>query len=148
MSLRRIEGWERRLADFVSQARSRVFQYGSWDCCLMPCAAVEAMTGVDPAAALRGRYKTERGALGALRRFAGGGLTETVEKIAADLGAVEVALSFARRGDMVLFDDPALVQRPFDAALGLCLGREVAVMELDGLRLWPLARARRAWAVG
>lgn len=148
MSLRRSEGWESRLADFVTQARSRPFLWGEFDCCLMPCEAVREITGIDPAAALRGRYKTERGAVGALRRFAGGGLIETAEKITGDLGMPEVALSFARRGDVCLITDPRVVPRGFDAMLGLCLGREVGVMQLDGLRLLPLSVVTTTWAVG
>ena len=148
MNVRRIEGWEGRLADYIAVARSRVFKYGEFDCCLMLCDAVEVITGVDPAAALRGHYATERGAIRTLRRYAGGGITETAEKIAATLGAPEVALSFARRGDIVLFDDRETVPSGFDAMLGVCLGREVGVIQLEGLRLLPISRAARSWAVG
>ncbi len=148
MSLHRIEGWEGRLADFVAQARALPFQWAVFDCCSMPCQAVQIITGVDPLAELRGRYQTELGALRILRRFAGGGVTEMIEKITENLDVPEVEPPFARRGDIVLYDDLALVQGPFNAALGLCLGRDVAVVELEGLRLWPLARASRAWAFG
>ena len=146
--MRRLEGWEHRLADFVDEARSRPFLWGDSDCCLMPCDGVLAITGVDPAAKLRGRYKTLRGAQGALRRFARGGVVETVEKIAADLAAPEVTLRFARRGDICLITDPELVETGFDAMLAICLGREVGIAQVDGLRLLPLARAARAWGVG
>jgi len=148
MTLRRHEGWESRLADFIQAASRRPFQYGSHDCCLMPCDGVLAITGVDPAKKLRGRYKTIRGARSALRRFAGGGLIEAVEKIAADLGAPEVALSFARRGDICLVTDTELVETGFDAMLAICLGREIGIAQVDGLRLLPLSRAARAWGVG
>ncbi len=148
MTLRRLEGWEHRLADFVDEARSRPFQWGEFDCCLMPCDGVLAITGVDPAAKLRGRYRTLRGAQAALIRFARGGLVEAAEKIAADLAAPEVDLSFARRGDICLLTDPELVETGFDAMLAICLGREVGIAQAGGLRLLPLARAARAWEVG
>ena len=148
MSLRRHEGWEGRLAVFVAQARSMPFQYGSHDCCLMVCDGVLAITGVDPLAKERGRYKTMRGARSTLRRFAGGGVIKLAEKIAADFGAPEVPLSFARRGDICLITDPELVETGFDAMLAICLGREVGIAQADGLRLLPLARAARAWRVG
>ena len=147
MAISRVEGWEGRLAAFVAQARSRPHQWGVFDCCLAPCDGVREITGVDPATALRGRYKTERGALLALRRFAGGGLVETVEKIAADLGAPEVGTGFASRGDVVLVTDPAVSRADFGGFLGLCLGRDVAVMTLEGLRLWPLEPDWRVWKV-
>ena len=147
MAISRVEGWEGRLAAFVAQAATRPFKWGAWDCCLMPCDGVREITGVDPAEALRGRYSTEIGAVRALRRFSGGGLTETVEKIAANLGAPEVGTGFAGRGDVVLVTDPALVRPVFGGFLGLCLGRDVAVMTPEGLRLWPLARDWRVWKV-
>ena len=147
MSLKRIEGWEGRLADFVAQACSQTFVWGAFDCCLMPCDGVREITGSDPAASLRGLYKTERGALRALRRFSGAGLTEAAEKIAADLGAPEVGLGFAGRGDVVLVTDPALVRPVFGGFLGLCLGRDVAVMTPEGLRFWSLAPGMRVWKV-
>ena len=148
MTLRRREGWEHRLADFVVSARSTPFQWGEFDCCLMPCDAVVEIVGVDPAKELRGRYTTMRGARLALRRFAGGGLIEAVEKIAADLGAPEVAPSFARRGDICLITNPALVETGLDAMLAICLGRVVGIAQVDGLRLLPLASSARAWRVG
>ncbi len=147
MGLTRIEGWEGRLAAFVAQAANTPFQWGLVDCCLTPCDGVKEITGHDPAAALRGRYKTERGAMLALRRFAGGGLIAAVEKIAADLGAPEIGTGFASRGDVVLVTDQDLIRPGFDGFMGLCLGRDVAVMTPEGLKMWPLAPGMRVWRV-
>ncbi len=145
MSMSRVEGWEARLAEFIARGRTKPFQWGSWDCCSMPFEAVELITGVDPWAKLRGRYKTELGALRILKNFAGGGVVEMVEKIMADLGAPEVKIPFARRGDLcLLVGDPA----GFGATLGVCLGRDVAVVTLDGLRFLPLTRVSRVWGMG
>lgn len=53
-------------------------------------------------AELRGTYSDIRSAALALRRFAGGGLAETAEKIAERLAAPAVPLALAQRGDVVL----------------------------------------------
>ena len=149
-SLRRIEGWEGRLADFVAQAVTRPFLWGDFDCCLMPCEAVQVITGADPAGPLRGRYRTARGALRVLKGYGGGGLVEAAEKIAAGLEAPEVPVNFARRGDVLLITGDLAAEAPgFDALLGLCLGREAAFMMDPGLRFIDLqAIEARAWAVG
>ncbi len=148
MSLKRIEGWEGRLADFVAQATPRPFQWGTWDCCLMPCDAAMLVAGVDPAAPFRGKYSTELGARRALKRFAGGGLAATLDKIFRDLGAPEVPVSFARRGDLGIITDPEVLTGGLDAMMALCLGRDVGVMTEEGLRFLPLSRVARAWAIG
>ncbi len=74
-------------------------------------------------------------------------MIEAVEKIAADLDAPEIATGFASRGDVVLITDPALLRPGFDGFMGLCLGRDVAVMTPEGLKLWPLAPGMRVWKV-
>lgn len=161
-----MEGWEGRLAGFVSQARTRPFQWGVFDCCLMPCDAVVEIAGVDPAAALRGRYTTRLGAIRALKRFVGPpacakpglrygegrnakkwGLTEAAKKIAATLGAPEVSVRLAQRGDICLITDREIVTGGLDAVLGVCLGEFAGVMGPDGLRLLPMSRVARAWKV-
>lgn len=120
----------------------------------MPCDAALEITGADPAAGLRGRYKTARGALRVLKGFAGPDapdiLAGAAEKIAQTLGAPEVDKNFARRGDILLVTGGALEIAPgFDSVLGLCLGREAAVMTAEGMRLIAMdALISRAWAVG
>lgn len=130
----------------MQAASGRPFSWGGLnggtDCCLFACDAVRAMTGLDPASPFRGRYQTKRGAVAALRRFAGGGIPETAEKIARELGAPEVPPMTAQRGDVVLTD-----QGPW-LALGVCVGATVAVAGVQGIERQPLSRAVRAWRVG
>lgn len=143
----RREGWEHQLADFVVSARSRVFQYGSFDCCSMPCAAALEIVGVDPLAPFRGRYKSERGAVRIIR--GAGGFVQLIEKIMSDVSAPEIAVNFARRGDILLVTDTEIVEPGFDAMLALCLGRDMGFVSRDrGFCLLPTARAARAWGVG
>jgi hypothetical protein len=150
--LRRREDWPRRLVEFLEAAHGRPFSWGTFDCCLFACDAVEAMTGVDPARPFRGRYRTRRGAYAALKRFTGsrhcrGGLKETAERIAGELGMPEVRPLMAQRGDVVLIES-APGER--GDALGIVdmTGRHVSVVAPDsGYRRLPLAAAERAWRV-
>ena len=43
--------WQALLDAFLAEHQFDSFQYGRWDCCLFVCDAIQAMTGVDPAAA-------------------------------------------------------------------------------------------------
>ncbi len=141
---RRVEGWESRLAEFAKAASGRPFQYGSFDCCSMPCEAASKITGIDPWVHFRGRYKTERGAARVIRRA--GGFVQMIENIMTEYP--EVPVSFARRGDILLVADAEIVEPGFDAMLALCLGHDMGFVSRDGFRLLPFNRASRAWRVG
>lgn len=142
MTLERFEDWPSRLARFVESARGRKFAWGSHDCALFAADAIIAMTGEDLAFGLRGRYATQMGAAKALKRFAGGGLEETAEKIAAKWELQECPPLRAQRGDGVLFDGEA------GPTLAVCVGEKLAAPSLnDGLAFLPLAVGRRAWRI-
>ncbi|WP_193753035.1 DUF6950 family protein [Sphingomonas endophytica] len=135
--IERLPDWEQRLHDYVASLEGSSFRWGELDCALFAAGAVLAQTGVDLAAAYRGRYTTARGSVRALRRLGAGTLEAT---IAAALPAV--APAFARRGDVVMSDGIA----------GVCLGpRAIFVGEVDGTPGWvTVERASwvNAWSVG
>ena len=101
MSLQRLPDWSVRLQAVVVQRLMRAFGWGVHDCALYAADCVQACTGTDPAADLRGRYSTERGAARLIRRAVGeGGLAALA---AARLGA-EIAPALAIRGDVGVAD--------------------------------------------
>ena len=134
--LRRLDGWEERLALMVEVARHTPFAWGRHDCALFAADVVERITGVDLAASYRGCYRSAEGAARALRRQGHGGLADAV---AAALPEIQVAR--ARRGDVVVVTAQG---RP---ALGICLGAQAACAGPLGLTLLPMAVATRAWRV-
>lgn len=135
--IERLPDWEQRLHDYVAALEGSSFSWGTLDCALFAAGAVMAQTGVDLAADFRGRYRTARGSVRALRRFGAGTLAAT---IAARLPAIEPA--FAQRGDVVMADGIA----------GVCVGpRALFVGEVDGAPGWvSLGRLawQHAWKVG
>lgn len=52
----RLYNWETRLASYLARVSREGFAWGRHDCALFAAGGVEAVTGVDPAAAWRGRY--------------------------------------------------------------------------------------------
>lgn len=140
----RLPDWEERLGLFIAENRDRAFAWGAFDCILMACAAVEAMTGVDPAAEYRGRYDDAKGAALALRELGKGTLVKTIDAVfpARPLGK-------AQRGDIVMFRGSAGICM---GAFGLFVGEEaladaVTTPQREGLVSIPRALFERAWAV-
>lgn len=134
--------WESALAEYIASVRDRPFEWGRHDCILHACAAVEAMTGVDPAAAYRGKYSDRVGSARALRDIGKGTLLQTVDDV-----FVRKPAALAQRGDLV----------EWGGRIGVCLGATAAFVgeqqdsegeqQIVGLVDIPRAAWRRAWSV-
>ncbi len=138
--------WQSRMAQALKTRRERPFAWGRHDCGLFACDIAEAISGVDLAAALRGRYSTRRGAFRALKSFAGGGIETAIEKIAKDHGCAEVPPLMAQRGD-ILLAEVLVHSEVLEDSLGVCLGETAAFAAAQGFVQLPIAQARRAWRV-
>jgi hypothetical protein len=130
----RQDGWEVRLADAVDAVRNAPFQWGQHDCATWAADVRLALTGQDAAAAWRGRYKSERGALRAMRRM---GFSTLEAGVTGLLGAPLPTPLLAQRGDVVLHGE----------ALGVCIGATGLFLGPDGLTELPIAACRLAWRV-
>lgn len=92
----RIETWVDALQSALENHMGQPFQWGVSDCGILFADAVLAMTGKDPLYDIRGRYKTARGALLALKRS---GYSGVMDLVAARFD--EIAPINAGRGDLV-----------------------------------------------
>lgn len=131
----RLANWERKLADEIERARFLPFQWGVHDCCLFAADVVQALTGVDHAAELRGIYRTLRTAERILKKRGG------VRQIATDALGPEISPLMAQRGDVVL------LPTEYGEALAVCIGAYCVAPGEDGLQSRPLADAITAWRV-
>lgn len=139
----RLPDWEARLSAYLADRHARSsFGYAHVDdpdqddCCTFGGGAVLAMTGIDPMPEFRGRYRTARGSLRALRRHGAGTLEATLD---GKFGRVRP--SFAQRGDLVMVN----------GMMGVCVGADAMLVGRDGERegLVRFGRAdwQAAWAV-
>lgn len=131
---RKTYGWRGRLTQYLVETGSREFGV-DWDCALFVAGAVEAMTGEDFAADLRGYGSIERGLVELRRR----GFDDHVAYVASLFEEVPVA--FAQPGDI------AVVPVETGEALGLVQGEAIYVSGIDGRYLVPLLSATRAFRV-
>jgi hypothetical protein len=128
--------WPERLAAYIEACRRKPFAWGRFDCCGFVAGGVKALTGRDPMAAWRGLYTTEAEALALLGV---GGLAAAVAEGMAGIGAQEVPVPLAQRGDVVVLELPA------GSSAGLCDGSHAFAAGPAGLTRLPMSLAVRAW---
>ena len=131
----RLRDWQSRLDATIAAHRAMPFAWGAHDCALFAADCVQAVTGTDPAADLRGKYRTEAGAARHIKRLGG------MEAIAdARLGA-RVPVLMAQVGDVALIGADA-------PHFAVCAGQHWLAAALDGgLAVLPLRDARICWRV-
>lgn len=91
----RYRDWQSRLAALIAERERAAFAWGANDCALFVCDAVQAQTGHDPAADVRG-YKTEAGAARVIKRLGG------MRAIGASRFGAEILPALAQVGDVGL----------------------------------------------
>lgn len=139
--MKRRQDWAARLADFIDGAKREAFAWGDGDCVMGWAArAVEAQTGVDPAAEFRGRYATVAGARRALKKT---GAADLLECVAAFLPAYDHP-SQAQMGDIAAIRTDG----PFGFTLGIVNGETILVRGENGMHVAPRHMAVRAYRVG
>jgi hypothetical protein len=130
----RRQDWQLRLSDFAKERASMPFEWGKNDCCLFAADAVLAMTGVDPAAPLRG-YAS---ALAARRLVdEAGGMLEFVSQFLGE----PVPPLMAAVGDVVLLTNEGR------ELLGICNGTNAIGAGERGMAVLGMDSARAAWKV-
>lgn len=129
----RLNDWMLRLEKLVQERQHARFAWGSQDCSMWACDAVQAVTGHDPAQDLRGLYSTEAEAAALIEE--GGGLPAMA---CARFGA-EIGPRLAAAGDV------GLIATPRGDALVVCAGGHWLAAAPFGLTLVPTASVLRAW---
>lgn len=138
---RRILNWPEKLTELIDARRARPFEWGSNDCCLFACDVILELTGIDPAADLRGTYSSELSAVRLLSQL--GGVAGIATARCEANGFPEWPdPAFAQRGDVVLRDSPE-----HGPTLGICIGSSVAFVGEQGLVFIKLSDCLRAWRI-
>ncbi len=134
--MRRFKDWEIRLEKYIQSKCETRFAWGTHDCVLATCGAIEAITGIDPAEDYRGTYSTEQEAGKRIPAL-------TVGWEFRKLGFKEIAPLAAQRGDAVSVDLPNGFALGF---VGLD-GRIYVTDEFCGWGKLRLSRGLSAWRV-
>jgi hypothetical protein len=140
----RLNDWQSRLSEYLTSCAQQRFRYGVLDCGLFVAGAIAAMTDVDVAAELRGKYSSRREAFASIQRLCGRPTMPAVaDYLAARFEIAETPVAFAQRGD------PVQLRRGRAASLGLVAmhGTEILTPFADGLLRLPISHATRAWHI-
>lgn len=134
--LHRRPDWKPRLHAYLTACATRAFRPGQHDCMLWAAGDIEALTGVDLAAAWRGRYTTLAGGRRILRKA---GFTD--EFALADAYLPRAPLAYAAPGDL------AAIEGDYGLAMGIVQGAQVYGLLPVGWTLLPIAAAQTLWTV-
>lgn len=132
----RLNDWPDQLNKFINANALSQFQWGSFDCSQFCIQAEQAMYGQTRWEDLIGGYKTERGALGRIKRAGGESLWDLIDQRMERRESVKLAM----RGDWIghYTED--------GESLGICIGSDFVCVHLDsGLVVVPMTEAVVAW---
>lgn len=132
----RLPDWRARLSSYLTSASAARFEWGVRDCVIHPADGVLAMTGVDLAEDIRGRYMTRIGAARVLRRC-GGTLAEAFAQ-----RLPEIDPDAAIPGDVVVF------KGSLGETGGLRLASSISAVTDVGLCGCALDQVARAFQIG
>lgn len=136
--INRKQNWQRLLVEYLADCSTQSFRPGILDCGLFFAGAVKAMTGVDPAKPLRGKYRSIKGAKRVLNEM---GFRNHIDYVAS-LFEERSSILAAQRGDGAVVTDADGEQ-----ALGIVQGERIYVMGLNGIGLVPLTEAEKVFIV-
>ena len=147
MSSRRGD-WEQALAEFLASCEGRAHVYGEHDCLLFAAGAALAITGEDPAEAIRGTYRSQASSIRALQADGARlGHDGTLEG-AIDARLPQVPVGFARRGDWALHEGSVgVVAGRYALFVGARIG-DGDQPETACLVRVPRAAWEKAWSIG
>lgn len=140
MVMRRVENWPLVLSAMLRAQKDQPFQYGTNDCLMFPADVVNALTGTDVAADVRGTYSTYEEATAIIA--AAGGIEELISARLGFTGSRQVLT--AKRGDVVIMKTVyGIMGGVVDDS-----GQRIAVPMDDQQTLvrFPLTKAWRVWS--
>ena len=142
VNLTRLDDGMERLHALIDSARHRQFEWGIFDCFTFAADAVEAITGVDPMAELRGTYDDQRSATELLIKH--GGVETAVSDI---LGRRAGTAEYAQRGDIVLMGQSPVTMRLGVVYSGFAMGPRTNGDGFAGLARTSFAYTAKAWLI-
>lgn len=149
--LQRIQNWPTLLSNFIDKHRHLPFTWGSNDCCLFACSAVQLITGVDPAESWRGKYDSVASAMHLAQVRGCFSVAEIAQSMANQYNIPSCSPMMAGRGDIMLFKSNSVVG--LGHTLGVVDGNVIYSPGIDKLESIAIASVwldpqTKAWKIG
>lgn len=132
----RKNNWPKIIASEITKHRTTEFVWGKSDCCLVVADIVKEFADIDIAEGLRGKYKTAKGSLMALKKHGEGDIASTVDRTLE-----RKPMNAISRGDVVL------VKTDAGESLGIYFNTRVWAMSEAGLIDLPSEVTLIVWGV-
>lgn len=132
----RVQGWERRLADFLEGQKNQPFEWGKNDCILFASKAADQVTDRDLVPEMLGYGEYDKARAVEILREHGGDISGIFDK-----HFKRRIKAMAKRGDI------ALVKRGATKAAGVVVGRFVICKTAEGVVNVPIKDALMIWGV-
>lgn len=139
MTMTRCNNWPEKLDLFIEEKRRQAFDWRSNNCAFFAADWLAILVGVDLAEKFRGKVTSPRSALDVIQ--AGGEVDAIAAQELERIGASEVAVALARRGDIVT------TETRHGPAMGVWLGHCAAFAGPEGVQFIRAEEIRRAWRV-
>ena len=133
--------WERKLLQYVGSLESEPFAWGQLDCAIFAHQCLVVQFGDSKIPDFRGKYKTAKGAMSALKKQFGCSSLEEAVSIYLE----EINPKLARRGDIVSVKINNASIEGIGCSLGVCLGARYAVLTIQGVAYIESDKIDRAW---
>jgi len=132
----RKNNWQSALHNFIDSRRKEPHKWGYNDCALFVADAVQEITGNDYAADFRGKYRSAKGSVKALR-----------DRGYTDVSGVPDSLFNSVPADKAMKGDVVSITRDKHVSLGICLGHIAAFTGPEGLSFLSMKDIEKAWRI-
>lgn len=138
----RLPNYQANLHSLIAQWEARPFAWGVSDCAIFGADVVKAVTGNDPAASYRGKYKTLGGGLRAVRKA---GFKDQIDYLNKTFS--QVPLSMAVMGDLAVIETDLIGPNGMGNSVALIAGPFVIGVGPNGLVRLPIDVAKKVYRV-
>lgn len=138
----RLPNYQSNLHSLIARWEARPFAWGSADCAIFGADAIQALTGDDPAASYRGKYKTLAGGLRAIRKS---GFNDQIDYLSKTFS--QIPLSMATMGDLAVIETDLIGPNGMGQSVALIAGQFVIGLGPDGLVRLPIDVVKNVYRV-
>lgn len=142
----RPDNWPELLHEYVMEAASKPFEWGSNDCLFFAANWLERLTGFDPVPDLRGKWKNARTALKYLREHHAS-YEAAIQDAMDRLAYIEAAPIHLHRGDICLLEGGP---DQFGVVLGIVVDARCAFLSENNserLVFYPRSKIKTGWRI-
>lgn len=132
----RKSNWPSALHNFIDSRRDKPHKWGYNDCALFVADAVLEITGDDYAADFRGKYRSAKGSIKALKDRGFSDVSQVPESLFE-----RIPVEKSMKGDVVSITIDNHV------SLGICVGHMAAFTGPEGISFLSMSKIEKAWRV-